>query len=120
MMRVLSAEPNYSKYIQNARANQRMKAAWNNKVFGGSVFKPGRAAITGLGGLRERRPDGKKIEKKNQLRKMIEESPVDPFQGGGFYTLRNVRASNNTFLDIDILITGGVATKPDQLLLDKW
>lgn len=34
-------------------------------MFGGPVFKPVRAAITGLGGLRERRPDGKKIEKKN-------------------------------------------------------
>lgn len=51
---------------------------------------------------------------------MVEETEVDPHHGGGFYTLKNVRAGNNTFLDIEILITGGVASKHDQQLLDKW
>ena len=38
-------------------------------MFGGSVFTPIRGALTGLGGLRERRVDGRKIEKKNYLLK---------------------------------------------------
>jgi hypothetical protein len=65
MMLTFHTEPNYNKYQHNGRAFQRIKTAWTNKVFGGPVVNPVRAAITGVGGLRERRPDGKKIEKKN-------------------------------------------------------
>lgn len=119
MIKTFQSEPNYQKYTQNGRALQRIKGAWNNKVFGGSVMNPVRAAITGLGGLRERRPDGKKIEKKNMLRKLIEEADVDTYHGGGFYNLKNVQTSSNTFLDIEIFITGGVGKK-DQALLNKW
>ena len=65
MIKTFQTEPNYNKYLHNGRAAQRIKGAWTNKVFGGSVLNPIRAAITGVGGLKERRPDGKKIEKKN-------------------------------------------------------
>ena len=77
------------------------------------------ASITGLGGLRERRTDGKKIEKKNQLRRLVGEADIDPTHGGGYYTLKNVQTSSNTFLDIEILITGGM-DKSDLKELQKW
>lgn len=65
MIDVFLTEPNYDKYVQNTRALRNVKGAWSNKVFGGSVFRPIKAAITGIGSLKERRIDGKKIEKKN-------------------------------------------------------
>jgi hypothetical protein len=81
-----------------------IKAAWNSNVFGGNVFKPIRAAFTGIGGLRERRLDGKKVEKKNCLKKLIENAEIDALNGGGFYTLKDVKVTSNTYLDIEILI----------------
>jgi hypothetical protein len=44
---------------------------------------------------------------------------VDTSHGGGFYVLKNVKTSSNTFLDIEIFITGGVSKK-DQAMLYKW
>ena len=71
-------------------------------------MRPIGASITGLGGLRERRTDGKKIEKLNQLKKLVEEADIDLNYGGGFYSLKNVKTSSNTFLDIEILIIGDI------------
>ena len=81
--------PNYDKYTYNARALQRIKGAWNNKVFGGSVLKPIKASMTGLGGIKERKPGGGKLEKKVPLKKLIEEADIDTGNGGSFYCLKN-------------------------------
>lgn len=112
--------PNYDKYFFNARAMQRIQGAWSNKVFGGSVLKPIKPSITGLGGIKERKPNGQKLEKKVPLRKLIEEAEIDTNHGGSFYCLKNVKASANTFLDIEIMITDGIPTKDDKQLLEKW
>jgi len=46
--------------------------------------------------------------------KMIEAEDIDANVGGGFYTLKNIKTLNNTFLDIEILITGGINLKKDR------
>lgn len=120
MIRVFSSVPNYDKYTYNARALQRIKGAWNNKVFGGSVLKPIKASMTGLGGIKERKPGGGKLEKKVPLKKLIEEADIDTGNGGSFYCLKNVKASVNTFLDIEIMVTDGIPSKEDRRLLEKW
>jgi len=39
--------------------------------------------------------------------------PVDCSSGGGYYVLKNVRTSQHTFLDIYILIDGGIESSAD-------
>ena len=120
MIRTFTEVPEYSKYRSNARAWHRIKGAWNNKVFGGSVLDTVKPAITGLGGIKERQPSGLKLEKKLPLRKFIEAADVDTRNGAGFYSIKNVKASMNTFLDIEIMITEGLPTTEEKLLLEKW
>lgn len=78
------------------------------------------AAKTGIGGIKERRLDGKKIEKPNSLKQYIFSIPIDIKRGGGFYSLQNIKATNDTFLDIEIMIEGGILDKKDRNMLNKW
>lgn len=117
IVEVFKSRPNVDKYGYNPRAQRNIEAAWQSPVFGGSIFNPVRAARTGLGGLKETRPDGRKIEKKNSLKQQITTMPIDVHCGGGFYSLKNIQATENTFLDIDILIEGGVTNEADRELL---
>jgi len=57
-------------------------------------------AQTGIGGLKERRVDGKKVEKKNAINRQISDTPLEMSEGAGFYSLKNIRTAQNTFLDI--------------------
>ena len=77
-------------------------------------------AITGLGGIKERKPYGKKLEKKLPLSKLIAEAEVETNRGAGFYCIKNVQTSSNTFIDIEIMITEGLPGKEEKLLLEKW
>lgn len=45
---------------------------------------------------------------------------IDIAGGGGFYTLKNVKASKNTFLDIQILIPWANGSKEDIKTMEKW
>ena len=42
------------------------------------------------------------------LRDSIHKVPLDVTSGGGYYEFKNVRTEKHTFLDIQILIDGGV------------
>lgn len=117
---LLTKEADLSKYTQNRRFLTNLEGAWANEVFGNSVFLPIKGANTGLGGTMEKRPDGKKIAKANNLRKQIYDIPMDHKSGGGFYVLRNVKTTSNTFLDIFILIDGGISDKKSLRLLKDW
>lgn len=111
------SRPVLEKYGKNSRGVKTVYAAWQSPVFGGSIFNPIRAARSGIGGLQERRHDGKKIEKRNALRHNIYKMNIEALQGAGFYTLRNIKASKDTFLDIQILIDKGIESRADMKLL---
>ena len=113
MIRVFLSEPNLEKYGINSRGVKTIQAALQSPVFGGSIFSPIKGARSGIGGLQERRHDGKKIDKRNSLRQIIASMNIETHKGGGFYTLRNIKASKDTFLDIQILIDKGVQTSKD-------
>ena len=97
-----------------------IEGAWNNEVFGGLVFNPIKAACSGIGGLREKRRDGKKVEKTNSLRNSIQSMPMNFNQGAGYYVLKNIRTNQNTFLDIFILSDGRIENRQDRLRLKHW
>ena len=84
------------------------------------MFTPIYGAQTGIGGLKEKRLDNKTIVKKNSLKQQIVETPIDMQTGGGYYVLRNVQTSQKTFLDIYILIEGGITHKTDLKRMQKW
>lgn len=58
--------------------------------------------------MRNIKSNGKKIDQGNPLKKYINTVPIDGEKGGNFYSLRNIKASANTFLDIEILIEGNI------------
>jgi len=87
-------------------------------VFGQSIFRPLQGAITGIGGLKERRADGKRIEKANGLLTKITACKME--EGAGFFNLRNIKTSHDTFLDIQILICGKITDPKGRALLQAW
>ena len=72
MLEMINGVPYLGKYVQNRRFLKNIEGAWNNEVFGGQVFNSVKAACSGIGGLREKRRDGKKVEKTNSLRSKIQ------------------------------------------------
>ena len=94
------SRPNLEKYGKNSRGVKTLYTAWDSPVFGGSIFNPIRGARSGIGGLQERRLDGKKIMKKNALGQIICDMDIEAHKGAGFYTLCNIKASKDAFLDI--------------------
>ena len=69
--------------------------------------------------MKERRQDGKKIEKKNTIKKDILNMSIDTMGGAGYYNLKNVRTNNNTFLDIFMLIEEPMDRKQFEKL-EAW
>ena len=51
------------------------------------------------------------------MKKQITNVPINTLHGGGFYSLKNIQATEKTFLDIDILIEGCVNEPTDRDLL---
>ena len=75
-------------------------AAFGNKVFGGSVFNPINGSITGVGGTYEKKVEGQKINKSNNLINEIKNLQLENKPGCRFYVLKNVKTPENNFLDI--------------------
>jgi hypothetical protein len=61
-----------------------------------------------------------RIEKPNNLKDDIFSVPVDMQSGGSFYLISNVRTPSHTFIDISILIDGGVTSALDLAFLRRW
>lgn len=83
------------------------------------MLKPFKTPKAGAGSVKDSRFDGKKLEKSNPLKKLVTTASVDSDAGGGFYSLRNIKTSANTFLDIEILIEGDIDNEEDVNLLRK-
>lgn len=67
LVNVLRQEYNLIKYQHTPRFLKNLIYAWRSPVFGGNVFTPIYGSQTGIGGLKEKRADGRKIEKGNNL-----------------------------------------------------
>ena len=76
-----------------------MKAAFASAVFGGSIFDGIKGATAGQGdGTKEKRHDGKKVHKRNNLRQDILQAT------GELHIFKNVIKNQNTYCDIYMLI----------------
>ena len=58
--------------------------------------------------------------KKNALGQIICDMDIEAHKGAGFYTLCNIKASKDTFLDIQILIDEGIESKEDLRTIQEW
>ena len=111
----LESPPTWEKYQSNFVYVENLQAALLNPINGGSVFNPIRGAKD------EKPPQGKKkIEKSNLMRENIHNVPIDNLSGGGFYILKNVRTARHTFMDIIILVDGGITSSKDIVRLQNW
>lgn len=88
-----------------------MRGAWENQVFGGSIFSSIRDVQSGISGFKGIRVNWDKLMVKNNFREQLIETQVDHKTGGGFYVFRDVKTSLSTFADIYILIKGGVSNQ---------
>ena len=76
---------NYDKYQKNQK---KIMQAYKSTVFGGDIFQPIKGSVSGTGGLKETRNDGRKINRTNNLFSNIEHLEISKF--GGFYFFENV------------------------------
>ena len=119
MIKTLRSVPRFERYGSYHRSIKNAKTAWSSPVFGGSVLKPLRAGKPGTDAMKDIQFDGNNLEKGNSLMKYVTTVPIDTETGGAFYRLKNIQASANTFLDIEILIEGEIEAEEDLELLRR-
>lgn len=120
ILSLYSSQPSFVKYSNNSSYVKNIRAAMTSSVCGGSVLDPIRATKVSKGGSIERKADdGSLASKQNGLRAGIVNFTVDPASGGGFYALKNLRTPSHTFLDIWILLDGGISSKEDLVKLER-
>ena len=93
-LRMLSKQPDLSRYLQNQDRRTTFQKAWNSPVFGGSVLKP-------VGTLK------KKNSRPNSLEQSIKTLQIQSLSHGGYYVLEGVQemaGDSHRFVDIYILV----------------